>query len=168
MKPAEIGTMYDYNYWANERILGTASTISQETFIAPSGFPRGSLRGTLLHILDAEFGWRMLLQHGTEEPDLAESDFPTLASIRSRWRDEEAAMRAYIGELSEQALETVVRYTNPQGAKRERVLWHCLYHLVNHGTQHRSEAAAILTEHGSSPGDIDFSIFSLQLASKAA
>lgn len=43
--------------------------------------------------------------------------------------------------------------------KRERLLWHCLLHVVNHGTQHRSEAAAILTGYGRSPGDLDFTAF---------
>jgi uncharacterized damage-inducible protein DinB len=42
---------------------------------------------------------------------------------------------------------------------RGEFVWHCLLHVVNHGTQHRSEAAALLTEYGSSPGDLDVTMF---------
>jgi uncharacterized damage-inducible protein DinB len=151
--------LYEYNYWANQRILATAANVSQEQWSAPSTFPYGSLHGTLLHTLDTEFGWRMLCQYNQITPDLSAAEFPTLDLMERRWREEEMSMRAYLAGLHDDDLTGLLRYTPDSGEKRERVLWHCLLHVVNHGTQHRSEAAALLTEYGSSPGDLDFTLF---------
>jgi uncharacterized damage-inducible protein DinB len=156
---AAIATIFEYNYWANQRILAAASKVREEQLSTPSAFPRGNLRATLIHILDAEYGWRLLLSRGEEAPDLTEQDFPTLASLEDRWRHEEGRMREYLAGLTDENLQEVVHYTNPQGIARERIRWHGLYHVVNHGTQHRSEAAAMLTDQGQSPGDIDFTVY---------
>jgi hypothetical protein len=45
------------------------------------------------------------------------------------------------------------------GKSRSRILWHIMIHVMNHGTQHRSEAAAILTSFNQSPGDLDFTMY---------
>jgi uncharacterized damage-inducible protein DinB len=41
-------------------------------------------------------------------------------------------------------------------------MWQLLLHVVNHGTQHRSEAAVLLTAAGLSPGDFDMVDFAEQ------
>jgi uncharacterized damage-inducible protein DinB len=117
------------------------------------------LRGTLLHILDTEWGWRALFQSIDSASELPEADFQTIAAFEAHWREEEAAMRAYLAGLSDEGIEGHLIYTTDTGIKRERILWHCLLHVVNHGTQHRGEAAALLTEYGHSPGDLDFTVF---------
>jgi uncharacterized damage-inducible protein DinB len=162
MNTRDVNLIYDYNYWANNRLLTAAAKVPQEQFVTPTPFPHGSLRGTLLHTLDAEYGWRMLCERGLEVEDLKEAEFSTLASLSERWQNEETAMRTYLATLKDDDLSGVIRYTTPAGIQRERVLWHCLYHVVNHGTQHRSEAAAALTDFNQSPGDFDFSIFMVE------
>lgn len=159
MQIEDLRLLYDYNYWATARMLAAAKQVSAEQFVAPADFPYGSLRGTLLHTLEAEWTWRMRLQHDAPSADLLEADFPTLDVLAARWHDDEREMRAYLTGLDDAKLAGTVRYPIDDGKFRERILWHCLLHLANHGTQHRAEAAAILTALGHSPGDVDFTLF---------
>lgn len=170
MKTDEIQLLFDYNYWANGRILSAASRVSPEQYAAVTGFGIGfnSLRGTLNHILDAEWSWRLRWETFLKTPlslnesdtvTLTEAQLPTLSALQERWRAEETAMRAYLGRLSEEQVNGIVRYPLPAGGVRERVLWHSLFHLVNHGSQHRGEAAALLTTYGQSPGELDLTVF---------
>jgi uncharacterized damage-inducible protein DinB len=159
MRVQDMLTLYEYNYWANERILAAAARVSQQQFSAPGTQSYASLRSTLLHTLDTEFGWRMRCQYNQVTPDMSEAEFSTLDLMQRRWVEDEMAMRAYLAGLQDDDLAGLLHYTTDQGEKRERVLWHCLLHVVNHGTQHRSEAAMMLTEAGCSPGDLDFTVF---------
>ena len=159
MNIRDLQTLYDYNYWATRRILVASVQVSQEQFLAPTAYSFASLRGTLVHILDAEYGWRMLCQHQTLTAVMDETAFPSFEALEQRWNGEEGAMRDYLARLRDDDLTKYVRYMTDSGHKREQLLWHYLLHVVNHGTQHRSEAAAILTGYGHSPGDLDFTEF---------
>jgi uncharacterized damage-inducible protein DinB len=157
----DIQTLYEYNRWANQRILTTAEKVSADQFAAHTTFSWGSLRGTLVHMVDSEFGWRVLCQDNLLQgfDVLTEANLPTLEAIRRRWAEEEQAMSDYLTSLRDEDLLSIVSYTTDEGIHRERVLWHALFHVVNHGMQHRSEAAAMLTDYGYSPGDLDFTLF---------
>jgi uncharacterized damage-inducible protein DinB len=161
MNLRDILTLYDYNYWANHQILALGAHMNPEQFMGPTAHSFGSLRGTLVHILDSECAWRMLLQHNTLDyfDAMHEEEFTTFESLEQRWQEEELAMRDYLVHLTDADLTGMIRYATDEGDKRERVLWHCLLHVVNHGTHHRSEAAAMLTDYGQSPGGLDFTAF---------
>lgn len=160
MNKQELLTLYDYNYWANARILRAAARVDATAFVAPQRFSHGGLRGTLVHALSAEWVWRVRCQEQQFPTTLlAEEDFPTFADLQARWQDEEAAMRAYVGGLSDAQINSTIFYKSTNGAPYEHLLWQILVHVVNHGTQHRAEAAVLLTGLGHSPGDIDLIIY---------
>ena len=80
-------------------------------------------------------------------------------ALRARWREEETAIRDFVVKLTEPDLAHIIKYTQMRGGEGAEPLWQLMAHVVNHGTQHRTEAAALLTEYGHSPGDLDFIVF---------
>ena len=160
MENTELIYLFDYNYWANERILTAAQRVSTEQFIASFPLSHGSLRGMLVHTLSAETIWRQRCQEGISPTRLLqENDFPDLQALAAHWQVEEQAMRAYLDSLLDEDLRKPIHYQNTRGKPFVNTLWHLLVHAVNHGTQSRSEAALALTAYGCSPGDLDLLLF---------
>ena len=167
MKIEEVKLLYDYNDWADERILAACARVSPEQYAAPTSYGHGGLRATMVHILDNIWQQRITLQGYYREPladeaaydatELHEDALPTFAMLRERWTIEQREMRAYLDTVTEETLNGVIRYVIP-GVIRERVVWHILLDLILHATQHRSEAAALLTGYGQPPGDFDFTL----------
>ena len=158
MNKGNIELLFQYNDWANERILDTAEIMSHEQLSAQNDFGWGSLRGALVHLMDAEYAWLSLLKEGVFIDELQPEDFPDVAGIRARWQDERQALWNFLNSLSDEDLLGAISY-EAEGKTRHRVLWHCLAHVVNHGTQHRAECAALMTGFGHSPGNLDFIVF---------
>ena len=70
--------------------------------------------------------------------------------------DEPAAARMLAKGLREQAYAVDVA---TDGREAAYPLWQLVLQVINHGTQHRAEAAAMLTELGASPGELDLIVF---------
>lgn len=170
MKIEEIKLLYEFNDWADARILAACARVSPEQYAAPTtiGTGHGGLRATMVHLLDSTWQSRIALQGFYEKPladeaaydatELHEDAFPTLTALQERWLTEQREMWKYISTLTEETLNGKIRYVIP-GAVREHVVWQLLLDTINHATQHRSEAAVLLTGYGQSPGDFDFSMF---------
>jgi uncharacterized damage-inducible protein DinB len=175
MKIDEIKLMCDYNDWADARLLAACAKVSPEQYAAPTSYGHGGLRATMVHILDNLWQQRITLEGYYQKPleneaaydmtELHEDVLQTFAVLQERWMIEQQEMRAYLDTLTEEKLNSTIRYVIP-GALRERVVWHILMDIIIHATQHRSEAAALLTDYGQSPGDFDFIVFITERASE--
>lgn len=159
MNKQDMITLYNYNQWANAKILNATANVTQEQFVAPASFPHGGLRSTLVHALFAEWIWRRRWEGTSPTSRFKPEDFPTFESLQARWLAEENQLMEFVDGLSDERLNNSFSYRNTAGEPFTRILWHAMAHVVNHGTQHRTEAAAMLTDLGHSPGDIDLIYF---------
>ena len=159
MHKSEILKLFQYNAWSNTKILDAASHVSTEQFIAPAPFPHGGLRGTLHHSLFAEWVWRNRWEGTPSNIWLKPHDFLTIEALQACWKGEETKLMDFVANITEEQLDSQIKYVSTEGFAHERVVWETMLHLVNHGTQHKTEAAAILTGLGHSPGDIDLIVF---------
>jgi uncharacterized damage-inducible protein DinB len=153
MQVADLVVLYDYYYWATQKILAEAEAVTSEQWSGPPPLGDRGLRATLVHMLDAERGWRSSWAGQVDIAPLQPADFPDAASLAARWRDEEAAMRAYLASLSDEDLQGA--FYDEDMPELPLPLWQVIAHVSYHGMQHRSEAALLLTHFGRSPGGID-------------
>jgi uncharacterized damage-inducible protein DinB len=90
MNIKNITTLVNFNFWANNRILSVCQNLTTEDFtrqVSPDpGW--GSLRGILVHTLDTEYGWRLILQGKDADTILKASDFENAAVLQTRWEIE--------------------------------------------------------------------------------
>lgn len=156
MRVSDIQDLFDYNDWANERILRTAEGLTAEQFAAPTRFPGGSVRGCLLHLVSA-LRFHLALAGGQGERTTT-PDNPDVAAVRALLAREGVSLRAFLGTLTDADLDQPRTLPfAPDGYVSVAPLWKLLLHNINHASQHRSDAAQMLTDFGHSPGDLDFS-----------
>ena len=143
-----------YHAWADDRVFALAVAITEEDLRAPASLDHGSAWDTLRHLVDVNWSWREFCV-GNDIGQAYVWDFvdglDDLAGLHALSREDDATLRAYVASLDEAALAEELSMT----PEEHRPRWLILMHLLNHGTQHRTELARFLTDRGRSPSDLD-------------
>lgn len=159
MQLPDIRFLFGFDRWATIRVLDASVGVDHTTWSSPNAIGERGLGGILAHALGAHQRWRHGLSGSTEQPRPEREPVPTIDGLRATWDNEWQALDSWLDSLDDASLETV-----DEGV----TWWQMLAHVVNHGTQHRAEAAALLTAAGHSPGDLDMIDFAEELASRGA
>jgi uncharacterized damage-inducible protein DinB len=153
-----IADLYAYGAWANERLLARAEMLSDAQLRQKLSEGAQPVLESFDHLLSADRRWLSRWQQVPLPAGLTPVDLPTIAAVRRAGEDLALARQRYITDLDDAALAAPIRWQD--GSEGRTLLrWQGLVQAANHGTQHRSEIAAMLTDFGHSPGDLDFGLW---------
>ena len=166
MTKDDIRLLYEYDRWANNRVLQAASALSAEQFTRDLGGSFRSVRDTLVHIIGGEWGWlafwkepspgsAFLTDLWDRHDVLFNPDgFPNIASVKSKWAEVEREQVEFVSGVTNESLKKMfpIRTT-------EVSLANLMQHLANHSTYHRGQVASMMRQLRAEPIATDFHVF---------
>ena len=158
MNIEDFRLLYEYDAWANHRILDSCAALSEEQFTRDlqSSFPPcathsftsagrngyGSNAGTAAR--PPLFRTRPIIQSRIGAAAIRGSG-PRSAGLHRFAHAED--------------LQRVITFKRITGEPFSQPLWQCLQHVANHSTYHRGQIATMLRQLGAKPVSTDLAIF---------
>ena len=169
MTKEDIQLLFEYDRWANNRVLQAVSALSVEEFTRDLGGSFRSVRDTLVHIVSSEWAWLTIWK----EPALSSAfvtdlwtrldgqfptdAFPDIAAVQLRWAEVEREQVEFVSRVTNESLGRVIPVHTTHIS-----LAHLMQHLANHSTYHRGQVALMMRQLAADPVATDFAFFLLE------
>jgi uncharacterized damage-inducible protein DinB len=162
----DIHLLYEYDRWANNRVLQSATALSAEQFTRDLGGAFCSVRDTLVHIIGGEWIWLAYWTQSAHSSSLVADlrtqrdalfqphAFPNIAAVQLKWAEVEKEQVEFINHVTSQSLDKMFPFRTTQIR-----LAHLMQHLANHSTYHRGQVALMMRQLGAEPLATDFHVF---------
>jgi uncharacterized damage-inducible protein DinB len=166
MTKADIQLLYQYDRWANHRVLQAVSALTAEQFTRDLGGSFRSVRDTLVHIIGGAWIWLTYWKEPSPSPafltDLrtrratlfAPEAFPNVGAVQLKWAEVEEEQTEFVNRITTESLETMLPFRETQIR-----LAHLMQHQANHASYHRGQIALMMRQLDAEPLATDFHVF---------
>jgi len=166
MTKDDVRLLYEYDRWANNRVLQAATALSAEQFTRDLGGAFCSVRDTLVHIIGGEWIWlayRRASSHSSafvtdlrtqRDAMFSPHAFPNVAAVQLKWAYVEKEQVEFMNHVTNESLEKMLPFRKTQ--VRLALL---VQHLANHSTYHRGQVGLMMRQLGAEPLATDFHVF---------
>jgi uncharacterized damage-inducible protein DinB len=165
--PELLRLLFQYNQWADRRLLDVCSALTNEQFTRDLGSSFRSVRDTLVHLYGAEWVWNERIEGRSPTSLVAGTGFPDLESARTKLEEMDNFYIEYVSRLTPQDLERVIHYKSFAGDELSNPLWQTLHQLTNHASYHRGQIITLLRQLGAKPVTTDLIAFYRERAAAA-
>ena len=140
--------LFEHNNWANMRIIQACALLSDEQLDGePHSATKGSIRGTLTHLVSSQRGYLALLTLPADQRPRTPLAFTELQeSLATSGEGLVSLVRDQAGTLPDRLQTTDGYYVEP---------WVVLLQVINHATEHREQIKSMLSALGVTPPDMD-------------
>jgi len=166
MNKDDIRLLFEYDRWANNRVLQAVSALSDEQFTRDLGGGFRSVRDTLVHIIGGEWGWLACWKEPTPSSAFVTdlwtrhdalfhpNAFPNVAAVQRKWAEVEKEQAEFVSRVTNESLGRMLPLRKTQVS-----LGHLMQHLANHSTYHRGQIALMMRQLDAEPVATDFHVF---------
>jgi uncharacterized damage-inducible protein DinB len=144
---------FKYHLWANLRLLDACRRLSDAQLDATAKGTFGSVRETLMHMLTAEEGYARTLTGEMPTPPLKElTAFPGFDELRQRAKGSGEALIAFAEQVEQGELNQILHL---DGGTYDAPVIVVVIQAIDHGIDHRSQIATLLSQQDIEPPDLD-------------
>lgn len=148
-----LAEFFRHNTMMNRRLTEACRQLSPEQLAVTATGTYGSLGATLVHIANAQEGYTARLMDVERPERLPEDPFPGFEALGERFAHGDSQLEDAATHASTDR-QVEVEGDDPPGTFRMPVSLF-LIQAVNHGTEHRSQVATMLTQLGIEPPEMD-------------
>ena len=142
---------FKYNLWANLRLLDECAPLTDAQLDARVVGTFGSVREILMHLFASEEGYARTLTGESPTPRLGDfTEFPGFDELRRR----AALSGEKLIKFAEQPAD-LHEILHLDGGTYDAPRIIVVIQAIDHGIDHRSQIATLLSQHGITPLDLD-------------